>query len=160
MLGNTIPMGPAWAAACMHTTGVGSSRHPDPPPRRALQHAPPSTLSSAWERLVEERETGRASFEVPQAYPYPGTGAKSRSPPNIRAKAGSPIKAKARPIFSWTIVASPSVHAHLHGVSHQPTHDAAKLYEWRHILSRQVRASVIYAGHARRCTASWRRRRC
>ena len=75
---------------------MGSSRLADSSPRQALQHAPPSTLSSAWERLVEKREAGRVSFEVPQASSNSGTGVDARSPPGVSAKSGSPNKAKVR----------------------------------------------------------------
>ena len=81
---------------------MGSSRLADSSPRQALQHAPPSTLSSAWERLVEKREAGRVSFEAPQASNNSGTGVDARSPPGVSAKSGSPNKAKARLLSWWT----------------------------------------------------------
>ena len=79
---------------------MGSSRLADSSPRHALQHAPPSTLSIAWERLVEKKEAGRVSFEVPQASSNSGTAVETRSPPNTSGKSGSPVKAKAR-LLSW-----------------------------------------------------------
>ena len=98
--GSAVPMGPGWSAARMQETGVGSSRLAESSPRQALQHAPPSTLSSAWERLVEKREAGRVSFEVPHASSNSGTGVETRSQRNTSAKSGSPVKAKAR-LMSW-----------------------------------------------------------
>lgn len=95
--GSTVPMGPGWSAARMQETGVGSSRLAE---SSTLQHAPLSTLSSAWERLVENREAGKISFEMPQASSNSGTGVEARSPPYI--KSGSPNKAKARLSSCWT----------------------------------------------------------